>query len=66
MNKSTGFLLLCLMVLTACGETNDTVESAVEEPPNVLFLAKDDLNKLPGSREPTPAGGTARDVSAKH
>lgn len=54
------------MVLTACGETKDTVESAVEEPPNVLFLAKDDLNKLPGSREPTPAGGTARDVSAKH
>ncbi|WP_211217418.1 sulfatase-like hydrolase/transferase [Neolewinella persica] len=42
-------LLLCLTVLSSCGETADGPTSGTTAPPNVLFLAVDDLNNLLGS-----------------
>lgn len=48
----SGFLFLGLIVLAACGETINTVPSVTQKPPNVLFLAVDDLNNLLGSLKP--------------
>ncbi len=46
--KKNYYFSLILLILTACGEKRKTVATEQKQPPNVLFIAVDDLNNWLG------------------
>ncbi|MFK7935464.1 MAG: sulfatase [Saprospiraceae bacterium] len=48
-NRNYIFLLSCILIFSACGEQKEIVESEKTVPPNVLFIAVDDLNNMLGA-----------------
>ena len=51
-DRLSGLILLGLVLLSACQETNGIASPKTAKSPNVLFLAVDDLNSLLGSLKP--------------